>query len=339
MTKQKQKNVPKEGEIIIYKDKAGETNIEVNFKEETLWLTLNQIAGLFQKDKSVISRHIKNILRDKELEENSTVAKIATVQREGKREIERQIEYFNLDMIISVGYRVNSSRATQFRIWATNVLREHLLKGYTINQKRLLEEKQNFEKLQKIIVFLQEKSRAKTLKGQESEILNLLADYSRTLTFLEQYDKSQLKKAQAGKAKFVLEYENCQHIVAEVKRELMTKKEAGDIFGNERGGAFESVIKNLYQTFAKKELYPDLETKAAHLLYLVIKDHPFSDGNKRIGSFLFVYFLDKNKYLYDAKGEKKINDNALTALALLVAESHPKEKDVMIALITNLLNK
>jgi len=336
MTKKNQKNAPKEGEIIIYKDKRGEIELEVKFDKESVWLDAHQIASIFGVNRPAIVKHVNNIYKTKELEEESTCSILEQVAADGKI---RRMNLYNLDMIISVGYRVNSTRATQFRIWATNVLREHLVKGYTVNQKRLLEEKENFEKLQKTIAFLREKVHAKTLKGQEMEIMDLLADYARTLTFLEQYDKSKMKEARAGKAKFVLKYETCQNIVKEVKRELMAKKEAGDIFGTQRGGAFESVIKNLYQTFGGKELYADLETKAAHLLYLVIKDHPFSDGNKRIGAFLFVYFLDKNKYLYDAKGEKKINDNALTALALLVAESHPKEKDVMIALITNLLSK
>jgi len=333
MQNKKQKEAPKQGEIIIYKDKRGEIELEVNVGKKTVWLTQSQVAVLFGSERSVITKHIRNIFKDKELIEKSNVQKMHIANSD------KPVTFYNLDVVISVGYRVNSKRATQFRIWATNVLREHLIKGYTVNQKRLLQERENFEKLQKTIAFLREKAHAKTLQGQESEILDLLGDYARTLTFLEQYDKSKLKVARAGKAKFVLKYEVCQNIVAEIKKELMTKKEASDIFGTQRGGAFESVIKNLYQTFGGKELYANLETKAAHLLYLVIKDHPFSDGNKRIGAFLFVYFLDKNKYLYDAKGEKKINDNALTALALLVAESNPKEKDVIIALITNLLNK
>lgn len=326
-------------DLVIYQSKSGAIEFSVDARKETIWANLNQVASLFGVQKAAISKHFKNIFKSGELIEKATVSKMETVGIEGKRRVRRSIEIYNLDAIIAVGYRVNSKQATQFRIWATNILREHLLKGYTINQKRLLEEKENFEKLQKTIAFLREKTHAKTLKGQEAEILDLLADYSKTLTLLEQYDKNKLKKSPARKARSVLKYEDCQNIVREVKKELMAKKEAGDIFGNERGGAFESVIKNLYQTFGKKELYPDLDTKAAHLLYLIIKDHPFSDGNKRIGSFLFVYFLDRNNYLYGAKGEKKINDNALTALALLVAESDPKEKDVMIALITNLLNK
>jgi len=336
MIKKKQKKIPKEGEIIIYKDKRGEIELEVKFDKESVWLTQDQVAALFGTQRPAITKHLKNIFESGELRKNSVSSILEHTASDGKI---YKTQFYNLDAVISVGYRVNSAKATQFRIWATNVLREHLLKGYTINQKRLLAEKENFEKLQKTIAFLREKVHAKTLKGQEAEIMDLLADYAKTLTLLEQYDKNKLKGARAGKAKFVLDYETSQKIITEIKRELMAKKEAGAIFGMERGGAFESVVKNLYQTFGGKELYADLETKAGHLLYLIIKDHPFTDGNKRIGSFLFVYFLDKNKYLYDKKGEKKINDNALTALALLVAESDPKEKEVMIALITNLLNK
>ena len=190
---------------------------------------------------------------------------------------------------------------------------------------------------EQLIEFLKKKAGAKMLKGQEREVLNLLADYSKTLTILEQYDKSGLKEVKEGKAFFKLEYDNCLGIIAELKKELTGKKEAGDIFGNERGGAFRGIIGNLYQTFGGKELYKDFSSKASHLLYLIIKDHPFSDGNKRTAAFLFVYFLDKNDYLYRDSGERKINDNALAALALLVAESDPKEKDQMIALITQLL--
>lgn len=175
------------------------------------------------------------------------------------------------------------------------------------------------------------------LAGQEQEILNILADYSKTLTILEQYDKSKLKKTGKTSESFKLKYENCRKIISSVKKELIGRKEAGEIFGIEHGGSFEGIIKNLYQTFGKKELYKNLEEKSSHLLYLIIKDHPFTDGNKRIGAFLFVYFLDKNNYLYRESGEKKINDNALVALALLIAQSDPKEKDQMVALVTQLL--
>jgi len=328
------KKEQKKGEIIIFQTSPKEVSLEVHLEKESVWLSLNQIAELFGTDKSGISRHIKNIFTERELKKNSVVAKIATTASDGKT---YGIDYYNLDMIISVGYRVNSKRATQFRVWATDVLKRHIVDGYTINESRILEARENLKKLQATIEFLKKKAGAKMLQGQEKEILNLLADYSKTLTILEQYDKNKLKEAKSEKASFELKYENCLDIISELKKELIGKKEAGDIFGNERGEASRGIIGNLYQTFGKKELYGDLSTKASHLLYLIIKDHPFSDGNKRIGAFLFVYFLDKNNYLYREIGEKKINDNALAALALLVAESDPKEKDQMIALITQLL--
>ena len=310
------------GEIIIYKSASG-PKLEVHLKKETVWLSLDQIANLFGRDKSVISRHIKNVFGEKELDKKAVVANFATTAADGKI---YKVEYYNLDVIISVGYRVKSQQGVGFRIWATKTLKQHLIQGYTINEKRLFEEKEKLNKLQETIVFLQQKSRTKLLKGQEREIIDLLADYAKTLTILEQYDKSSLKELRDGKATFVLTYEKCQKIVSELRRELMAKNEAGDFFGNERGGAFEGIIKNA-----------NLESKAAHLLYLIIKDHPFSDGNKRAAAFLFVYFLDANKYLFRKNGERKINDNALAALALLIAQSAPKEKDQMIALITQLL--
>lgn len=325
------------GEIVIYKPSKNEVDLKVRFENETVWLSLNQIAELFSTDKSGISRHIKNIYKLNELDKKSTVAKIATVQKEGGREIKRQIKFYNFDMIISVGYRVNSQRATQFRIWATKILKNYLLQGYAINDKRLLEARSKFNQLQETIHFLRKKSKAKLLQGQGKEILSLLADYSKTLSLLEKYDKNKLKTGKGGKAKFVLEHKDCISIIAKLKENLIAKKEAGDIFGNEVSRKFESITKNIYQTFGGKELYQSIENKAAHLLYLTIKDHPFTDGNKRTGSFLFVYFLDKNDYLYHKSGEKKINDNALTALALLIAESDPKEKEQMVALITQLL--
>lgn len=300
-------------------------------------MTQKQVAELFDVNIPAISKHINNIDKEGELSKKSTVSILETVQKEGKRSIRRKLELYNLDMIIAVGYRVNSQRATQFRIWATNILKKYLLQGYVINERRLEETRDKFKQLQETISFLQKKSKTKLLEGQEREILNILADYSKTLTILEQYDKSKLKKTGKTKESFKLKYENCGKIISSVKKELTSKKEAGEIFGVERGGSFEGIIKNLYQTFGGKELYKNLEEKSSHLLYLIIKDHPFIDGNKRMGAFLFVYFLDKNDYLYRESGEKKINDNALAALALLIAQSDPKEKDQMIALVTQLL--
>lgn len=216
-------------------------------------------------------------------------------------------------------------------------LKNHLVKGYTINEKRLLQTKSQLKELQEAISFLQEKSKHELLTGQEQEILNLLAGYSKTLTLLEQYDKEKLKLIKKTRGKYVLKCEDAKKVIEEIKKELVIKKEASDFFGQENSEKFKGIIGNIYQTFGKKELYPSLEEKASHLLYFIIKDHPFVDGNKRIASFLFVYFLDKNNYLYHKTGEKKINDNALTALTLLIAVSNPKDKDKLIKIITNLL--
>jgi len=325
------------GDIAIYRSPQKGVEVRVRLQEGTVWLSLNQITVLFDTDKSGISRHINNIYRTGELKQQSTVAKIATVQTEGNRRVKRNIEYFNLDMIISVGYRVNSKRATQFRIWATNILKQHILHGYTLNESRLLEAKEKFDELQKAIAFVQKKVSRKELVGQEKEILSLLSDYAKTLRIIEQHDAGNLKTPKGKKARYVISYDDSQKIIADIKRDLILKQEASDLFGREVGRNFEGIVRNLYQTFDGKELYPTLEFKAAHLLYLTIKDHPFVDGNKRIGSFLFVCFLYRNRALHKKTDEPKINDNALTALAFLIATSNPKEKDILIKIILNLL--
>lgn len=320
----------KRGEIILYKAKQG-PQVEVRLEHETVWLTQEQIAKLFDSERSVITKHLRNIFASGELNEKSNVQKMHVAHSD------KPVGFYNLDTVISVGYRVNSKQATQFRIWATRVLREHITKGFTINEKCLLEAKQKFMELQNTIAFLGEKSKKQALTGQEGEILSLLSSYAKTLTILDEYDKGALREAKGGKSSFALSYADARRIIEEVKRELAAKKEASELFGNEKDDSFKGIIAGLYQSFGGHELYKTLESKAAHLLYFTIKDHPFSDGNKRSASFLFVYFLDKNGALYRASGERKINDNALAALALLVAESDPKEKEVMIALITQLL--
>ncbi|MFH1946769.1 MAG: virulence protein RhuM/Fic/DOC family protein [Candidatus Magasanikbacteria bacterium] len=324
----------KNNQIIIYSTKKGGADVEVQVKNESIWLDAHKIAVIFGVNRPAIVKHIQNIYKTKELDEKSTCSKMEQVAADGKI---RKMNLYNLDMIISVGYRVNSRRATQFRIWATKTLKQYLIQGYAINKKRLLEVKGKFNQLQQTIDFLQKQSKKELLHGQEAEILSLLKDYSKTLSLLEQYDKGELKGKAGKKSKFVLDYKTCKNIIVEVKKELMAKKEAGDLFGCEKQEEMEGIVKGLYQTFVKKELYKSIEDKSAHLLYFVIKDHPFVDGNKRIASFLFVYFLDKNNYLYRENGEKKINDNALTALSLLVVESNPKEKDHIIDLIKQLL--
>ncbi|MFH1423562.1 MAG: virulence protein RhuM/Fic/DOC family protein [Candidatus Nealsonbacteria bacterium] len=324
------------GKIVIYKTPKG-PELEVRLKEETVWLTQKEIAKLFRKGVPAINEHVKNIYKEGELDQKSTIRKFRIVQTEGKRQIEREIDLYNLDMILSVGYRVSSKRATQFRIWATKTLKNYLLNGYAINQKMLLDAREKFAGLQRTISFLQQKSKNDLLTGKEQEIIDLLSGYSKTLTLLEQYDTNTLKIVTGRKAVFALEYNDVQKIIEGIKRGLLAAKEAGDLFGQEYQGKLESIVKNLYQTFDKKELYGSIEDKAAHLLYLIIKDHPFADGNKRIASVLFIHFLKKNDYLYREGGERKINDNALVALALLIAVSNPTEKETMIKIITNLL--
>lgn len=323
----------KKGEIVIYKPAKGEAELRVRFEKETVWLRQNEIAELFGKERTVITKHVNNIFKDKEVDRKSNVQKMHFANSD------KPVEFYSLDVILAVGYRTNSSKAIHFRKWATGILKRYLLHGYAINEKRLLEARNKFGELQETISFLRQKAKHERLRGQEAEILNLLADYSKTLSLLEQYDTGALADKKGQKTKFILRYDDCVKIIREIKKEIITKKEAGDLFGQERGGSFEGIIKGLYQTFGRKELYPAIEDKAAHLLYLTIKDHPFSDGNKRTASFLFVYFLDKSAYLFKKSGERKINDNALTALALLIAESDPKEKEVMVRLVKNLISE
>ena len=324
----------KKGEIVIYQTPDKKVKIDVSLENETIWLTQLQIATLFGVQVPAVNKHLKNIFKEGELVEKSVVSILEITAADGKK---YKTASYNLDAIISVGYRVNSNRATQFRVWATNTLRNYLVKGYVINEKRLLEAENKFNELKNTVDFLRQKARHELVAGQEQEILNLLGDYSKTLTLLEQYDTEKVVLSKQGKGGFVLSYVDVRKIIVEVKKELVGKKEASEFFGQENADKLKGLMGAIYQTFDKKELYPSIEEKAANLLYFVIKDHPFIDGNKRIGSFLFVYFLDKNKYLYREFGEKKINDNALTALALLIAVSDPKEKDKLIKIVTNLL--
>lgn len=321
----------KKGEVIIYKTPQNEIELSVRFINESVWLRQSEIASLFGKERSVITKHVNKIFNDKEVDRKSNVQKMNIAGSD------KPVEFYSLDVILAVGYRVSSSRAIHFRKWATKILKQYLIKGYAVNENRLLEAKNKFHELQTAINFLQEKSKNELMAGQEQEILNLLVGYAKTLTLLEQYDKEKLTLAKKAKGRFVLDYETAIDIVKQLRKELIAKKEAGDIFGKEYGDKFKVILGNICQTFDGKELYASLEEKAAHLLYFIIKDHPFVDGNKRAASFLFVYFLNRNDFLYRETGEKKINDNALVALALLIATSDPRDKETMIKIITNLL--
>jgi len=324
------------GEIKIYGSDQGK--VEVRVEGETVWLSLMDLTQLFGRDKSVISRHLRNIFKEEELDKNSTVAKNATVQIEGKREVVREIEYYNLDAIISVGYRVNSKKATSFRIWATRTLKDYLVKGYAVNQNLLAKYQEKLLEFQKTLTMIAQKSGFELLKGHESELIDLISEYAKSWKVLEQFDDGKIEVKKLNKqVKFEISYDGVLEIISSMKDRLAKLRVNVYMFGTEVSHKLASIIGSVDQTFDGKDLYSSVEEKAANLLYLTIKDHPFTDGNKRIASMLFIYFLENNDFLYGANGEKKISDNTLIALALLVATSDPKEKDNIVRLIINLI--
>ena len=322
------------GEIIIYQTSDGNTQLDVQLENETVWLSLNQISTLFERDKSVISRHIRNIYKEQELEEKATIAKNATVQNENGREVLRQIEYYNLDVIISVGYRVKSQRGTQFRIWANSVLKDYLIKGYAINQNAKTEQ---LEDLKKTVKLLSNVVNTKTLSADEATgLLRVITDYTYALDTLDRYDFQKLEiERTTTEEPFKADYNNAMEAI----HVLRDKFGSGGLFGNEKDQSFKSSISTIYQTFGGEELYPSIEEKAAMLLYLVTKNHSFSDGNKRIAAFLFLWFLEQNGILYRSDSTRLIENNTLVALTLMIAESRTEEKDMMVKVVVNLINK
>ncbi|MFZ2523361.1 MAG: virulence protein RhuM/Fic/DOC family protein [Minisyncoccia bacterium] len=317
-------------DVVIYQAKSGAIEFRGDKSHETIWATLDQIAEVFGRDKSVISRHLKNIYKEGELSQKATVAKNATVQIEGNRTIKRSIEYYNLDAIISVGYRVNSRNATQFRVWATKVLHEYLTKGYTINRKQIAK---NYDAFMKSVGDIQALL-PEHINLDPKSILELIKEFSSTWVSLDAYDQETLLPV--GKTKKAIKLSG-EELIAEImslRSELMKNNIATEIFAQERNkGNVEGIVGNVMQSFGGKSLYPTIEEKAAHLLYFMVKNHPFVDGNKRSGAWAFLWFLRKAKL----KSIKSINPNALTALTLLIAESDPKKKDLMVALVTQML--
>lgn len=323
----------------MYRGPKGAVTLRAQLEKETMWATLNQIADLFGVQKAAISKHINNITATGELSRKATVSILETVQTEGERQIKRKIEYYNLDMIIAVGYRVNSKQATAFRIWATETLRDYLLHGYVLNRKALAESKYNTLKdLERTVQFIQTVATRKYLEQDEmASLLAVIRDYASSFALLNEFDSGSVA-LERGKAKLVsFPYEEVVEATSLLKKDLMKRGEASELFGVERDNGLKGVIGNIHQSFGGQTLYGSVEERAAHLLYFIIKDHPLVDGNKRTGAFLFILFLKKHKALLKKNGEKKINDAALTALALLVAASDPKEKEQMIALITQLI--
>ena len=325
----------KQDQIVIYQTEDGQTQIDVRLENETVWLTQAQMAELFQTDRTSIVRHINNIYKVEELDRDSTCAKIAQVQIEGKRTVKRDIPFFNLDMIISVGYRVNSKRGIKFRQWANRVLKDYLVKGYAVNQRI---HREQIGELRQLVGML-----GRTIQGQPllstdetNALFEVVTDYTYALDTLDNYDYERLTIDKTTKDEsFHATYENAMEEI----RLLRDKFGGSVLFGNEKDDSFKSSIGQIYQTFGGEELYPSVEEKAAMLLYLVTKNHSFSDGNKRIAATLFLWFLNNNHILYRADGSKRLADNTLVALTLMIAESRTEEKDVMVKVVVNLINQ
>lgn len=325
-------------ETVVYGYIDNDSPAEVILKNESIWLTQKQIAEVFGTKIPAINKHIKNILNDNELQLESTVSKMEIVQQEGERMVTRNTEIYNLDMVLSIGYRVNSVKATQFRIWASGILKDHLINGYTINERRLKEQSiTRLLELQKTVALIKTIAEKRRLSADEaSGLLEVIADYTLALNILDEYDHEQLRKGNKCRRDFFrLTYQAAIKVIGQLRQHFSSS----NIFGLEKDHSFQSSLNVIYQTFDKKELYPGVEEKAANLLYFVVKNHSFVDGNKRIGAFLFIWFLERNNLLYRNDGSKRIADNALVALTILIAESDPDHKDIMVRLVINLINE
>ena len=324
-----------ENKIIIYQTEDGQTQIDVRLENETVWLTQAQMAELFETDRTSIVRHINNIYKVEELDRESTCAKIAQVQIEGKRTVKRNIPYFNLDMIISVGYRVNSKRGVKFRQWANRILKDYLIKGYAVNERI---RKEQIGELRQLVGMIGRTIQNQSILSNDetNALFEVVTDYTYALDTLDNYDYERLTIDKTTKQEpFHATYENAMEAI----NGLRTKFGGSSLFGNEKDDSFKSSIGQIYQTFGGEELYPSVEEKAAMLLYLVTKNHSFSDGNKRIAATLFLWFLNNNHILYREDGAKRLADNTLVALTLMIAESKTEEKDVMVKVVVNLINQ
>ena len=325
-----------EQQVRIFTSTDGQAQLEVALDQETVWLSQIQMAELFGKDVRTVNEHVSNVFQEGELEKEPTIRKFRIVRQEGKRQVQREIDHYNLDMIISVGYRVKSQRGVQFRKWATQVLKDHLVEGYTLNQRRLAERGIEFEQAVDLL------SRTLTNQGLVSNegeaVARVISDYARSWSLLQGYDEQQLAEVGIKQPDMQpLELDEALKAIGELKQTLMAKGEATELFGQLRGNGLASALATIEQGFGDELFYPNVATRAAHLLYFVIKNHPLADGNKRCGSFLFLWYLRRNAALLARPVEQLINDNTLVALALLVAESLPDQKTLMIRLIEHFL--
>ena len=325
---------PQEGELILYRTADDAVRVEVLYDSETFWLDQRRMAELFGVDVRTVSEHLRNVYDGGELAEEGTLRKVRTVRTEGHREVAREVSYYNLDAIISVGYRVNSRRGVRFRQWATQTLREHLVRGYTLNRQRF---EQNAAELETALTLVRKAAAGEALTTDQGRgLVDIIARYTQTFLLLQRYDEGLLVEPRGNPGGVLPAVDDARTAIARLKADLQARGDASDLFGREREDGLAALLGNLDQSAFGEPAYPTIESKAAHLLYFVIKNHPFSDGNKRIGSFLFVDFLNRNGRLF-RHGEAVINDVGLAALALLVAESMPKDKELMIRLVMNML--
>ena len=324
--------------IVIYQSTDGSIATEVRLEGETVWLSQKQMAELFDKNIMTINEHIANVFAEGELGPLATIRKFLIVRQEGKRQVKREIEHYNLDVIISVGYRVKSKQGTQFRIWANRVLKDFLVQGYALNTKRLEAQQEHIKQLERTLTLFQQNLIEQANLPEARGLVSVITGYARTFVLLNQFDSERLPLGDfAAEIRYEIKAPEALAGIATLKADLIAKGEASELFGNQKDDSFSGILGNIVQSFAGEFLYPSIEEQAAHLLYFVIKNHPFSDGNKRIGAFLFIWFLQRNQHHLKTDGELKINDNALAAIALLVAQSDPGHKQLMIHLIMNLI--
>ncbi len=324
-------------EIVVYQSPDGVASFEVTVGNDTVWLTQLQMADLFDTTLPNVNIHLKNVYAEGELAEGATIKESLIVQIEGGREVKRKVRQYNLDVIISVGYRVKSIRGTQFRIWANQVLRDHLLRGYTVNEKRLLARGVEFEKVVALLSSTLHRTEALTTEG--SAVLDVIQHYARTWRMLQAYDEGVLPETpeQTSAPLATLDIHSARQTIKAMREDIISRGEAPGLFGQERSDALEGILLGIEQTWDGQALYPTIESRASHLLYFIIKDHPLSDGNKRTGSLLFLDYLRRNNALLGSSGQPRFSDTALVALALLVAESEASQKEIVVRVILNLL--
>lgn len=321
-----------DNQIQIYQSEDGQVSLQVSLENETVWLTQAQMAQLFDKDVRTVNEHIGNVFSEGELTKDSTIRKFRIVRQEGKRQVQREIEHYNLDVIISVGYRVKSKRGVQFRQWATGVLKKFLVQGYALNQRRLQEKGVEFN--QALSLLSQTLANQSLISEEGKAVISVVQDYAKTWSLLQAYDEQSLKEIALKQQNMqALIFDDVLKAITELKQELIAKGEATELFGQLRSDGLASAIATIEQGFGEELFYPNVASRAAHLLYFVIKNHPLADGNKRTGSFLFLWYLHLNQHLLAKPVERLINENTLVALALLVAESLPEQKDLMIKLV------